>query len=163
MGSTNIAPMAKNSTEVKLDPSSRKGSDWVEVILPLFTASEANGGVKTSFKRNGKTCYKNEHWRDKYKRHKEQKNFVFMMLHQHQSFLSVPCHITLTRYAPKTLDRHDNLPMSLKYILDAICAVITGDYRPGRADSSELIEVSYKQEISKEYGVKIFISIDKKS
>ncbi len=47
----------------------------------------------------------------------------------------------------------------MKYILDAICEAITGDFRPGRADGSDQIEVSYKQVSSKEYGVKIEIQI----
>lgn len=151
-----------NSTEGKLSLSEKKGPDWIEVTLPIFTASEANGGVKISFKRNGKTCYKNEHWSDKHRRHKHQKTMVFIFLQKYQNFFLLPCYITLTRYAPRKLDQADNLPMSLKYILDAICAVVTGDYRPGRADSSELIDVSYAQEFSKEYFVKIFIKFSKK-
>lgn len=65
----------------------------------------------------------------------------------------------MTRHAPKKLDRHDNLPMSLKYILDACCAVITNDYRPGRADDDENIQVTYNQVISKQYAVKIHFSM----
>lgn len=79
------------------------------------------------------------------------------MLNPHKSKLKLPCRIEFTRYAPKKLDRFDNLPMSLKYILDACCEVITGDLRPGRADDTEEIDVVYKQEISKEYALKIII------
>jgi hypothetical protein len=47
--------------------------------------------------------------------------------------------------------------MSLKYILDAVCEIITGDFVPGRADSHEGLDVSYDQVISSEYAVKILI------
>lgn len=129
----------------------------IECLLPIFTASEANGGVKKTYVVNGKVRYKSETWQDRYKRHRTQKNMVYMVLKQYKKNLRLPCLITLTRYAPRKLDRHDNLPMSMKYVLDACCAVITGDYRPGRADDTDLIDVIYKQESSNEYGVKILI------
>lgn len=148
----------KKSTEAKLELSSNNGADWVEITLPVLTVSEANGGVKKSYKRSGKTCYKSEHWTDKHRRHKRQKGLVRLMLTRYRDMLKLPCHITLTRFAPNTLDRHDNLPMSLKWILDACCEIITGDYRAGRADNDERINVSYKQVVSKQYAVNIHIS-----
>ena len=49
--------------------------------------------------------------------------------------------------------------MSVKYVLDTVCAVITGDYRPGRADDNDHITVSYEQESRSEfYGVIIEIT-----
>lgn len=117
--------------------------------MPIVTVSEANNF---------------EHWTKKHKRHKLQKQIVQSVMKM-QSVTSypqgvvdvwrfvIPCHIKLTRIAPGTLDRWDNLPMSLKYVLDAICAVVTGDYRPGRADDNEGITVSYDQKFCKEYGV----------
>ena len=117
------------------------GPNWVEIILPIRTVSEAN-------------C--TEHWRIKYKRHRKQKALVYLLLRPKRHLFTFPCHITMTRYATRKLDKHDNLPMSLKYILDACCEVITNDYRPGRADSDERIEVTYNQFISKHYAVKIY-------
>ena len=80
-----------------------------------------------------------------------------LILRPNAKHIAMPCHVTLTRYAPRKLDRFDNLPMSMKYILDAVCEVITGDYIPGRADSHEGLTVAYEQVISKDYGVKIRI------
>lgn len=156
-GDTDIASKVKNSVEIKCGAFVETGEDWIKLMLPVFTASEANGGVKKSYIRNGKKCYKGEHWTDKHRRTKLQKGTTFMMLRPYASMLKLPCKLILTRFAPRTLDKRDNLPMSLKYILDAVCAVITGDYRPGRADSSEEIDVIYNQVVSKEYGVMVEI------
>ncbi len=147
----------ENSTEGKLSLFTEKGDDWLEITMPIITVSEANGGVKKAYKRNGKTCYKAEHWSDKSFRHRLQKGSVALLLRPHRDCLSMPCHITLTRYAPRKLDKFDNLPMSMKYILDSICEIITNDFRPGRADSHEGLSVEYDQVISKEYGVKVRI------
>lgn len=151
--------MSENSiSEGKLKPSISKGDGWVEITMPIITVSEANGGVKTAYKRNGKTCYKSEHWTDKHRRHKLQKGSVALMLRPHRSSLSMPCSIILTRYAPDKLDRFDNLPMALKWVLDSVCEIITDDYRPGHADSHEgILDVKYSQVQSKEYGVKVLI------
>jgi hypothetical protein len=134
----------------------------VEIFIPVITVSEANGGRKKKVKsvdKNGNVLYRyqSEHWSEKATRHKRQKTLIHYMLNPHKSKLKLPCRIEFTRYAPKKLDRFDNLPMSLKYILDACCEVITGDLRPGRADDTEEIDVVYKQEISKEYALKIII------
>lgn len=147
--------MAKITTDAICERFLEKGENWLKAMLPIFTASEANGGVKKSYKQNGKICYKNEHWTEKHRRTQLQKGTVMLTLRPHRDSFSLPCEIKLTRYAPRKLDKFDNLPMSLKYVLDAVCAVITGDYRPGRADSSEQIEVKYDQVISKQYGVLI--------
>jgi hypothetical protein len=48
--------------------------------------------------------------------------------------------------------------MSFKYIVDAICAIITGNYVAGKADSDERISISCGQEKSKEYGIRIEIT-----
>lgn len=157
MSNTDIAPDDKNVSEEKLKLFVEKGDGWIEIMMPIITVSEANGGVKKAYKRNGKTCYKSEHWIDKNRRHKLQKGTVALLLRPHSNHLSIPCHITLTRYAPDKLDKFDNLPMSMKWIHDACCEIITGDYRPGRADSHEDISASCDQVFSKQYGVKIRI------
>lgn len=132
-------------------------NDFIEVTLPIETVSEANGSKKKAVDRFGKIVYKAENWRDKQKRHKKQKGYVSFALNTSRDQIKLPCHITLTRYAPRKLDIHDNLPMSLKWVLDAVCEIATGDYRAGRADGDERISVSYCQITQKEYAVKIQI------
>lgn len=149
----------KNSPESKLSLSTLIGDNFVQIIIPMVTVSEANGGRKKRLRRNGKTVYRGETWVDAYKRHKKQKGIVHLMLRPMRAHLKLPCHITLTRYAPDKLDRFDNLPMAFKWILDACCEIITGDYRPGRADDTDEIDVTYKQELCPEYGVKIRIQV----
>lgn len=156
-GNTNTPINKENITEAKLKLSCESGENWVEIVIPVTTVSEANGGPKKTFRKNGKTYYKGEHWTDKHKRHKKQKGIVFMTLRKYSQKIRLPCVITLTRYAPTKLDKHDNLPMSLKWVLDACCAVATGDYRPGRADDSDEIDVLYRQVMHPEYWVKIRI------
>lgn len=156
-GNTKTPIDNKNSAELKSGAFVETGEGWIKLMLPIFTASEANGGVKKSYIKNGKKCYKGEHWTDKHRRTKIQQGTIYMMLRPYSKMFKLPCKVNLTRYAPKTLDKRDNLPMSLKYVVDAICAVITGDYRPGRADSSDEIDVIYNQIVSKEYGVMVEI------
>jgi hypothetical protein len=110
----------------------------VTLRLPIRTVSEAN-------------CF--EHWTKKHARHKAQKQAVALALNPQRSRIKLPCHIKITRVAPRKLDQHDNLPMSVKYILDTCCAIITGDFRPGRADDDERITVSYEQEKNSDYSV----------
>lgn len=149
------------SLEPRLNHFFEKGDGWIEITMPIITVSEANGGLKTPYKRNGKTCYKAEHWTDKHRRHKLQKGSVALLLRPHRSSIKMPCNIILTRYAPDKLDRFDNLPMSLKWILDSVCEIITGDTRPGHADSHEgIVDVKYLQIQSSQYGVKVRIEIN---
>lgn len=134
------------------------GQDWVEITMPILTVNEANGGQKKVIKTsNGKVSYKSEHWTEKQRRHKLQKGTVALLLRPISKNLTMPVKIKLTRYAPRKLDRFDNLPMSMKYILDSICEIITNDYTPGRADSHEGLIVEYDQVSASEYGVKIRI------
>jgi hypothetical protein len=131
------------------------GENWVEIHLPLITVAESNGGVKTIRKFAGKTRYKSEHWTESNRRHKIQKGTVHVFLRQYAELVRYPCRITLTRFCAKKLDKFDNLPMSFKWILDAICEVLADDYRPGRADEilEDQIDVIYKQIISPDHGV----------
>lgn len=150
-------------SETKIRRNTQVGENWVEISLPLVTVSEANGGAKRRVSRikNKVTqkVTKSEHWTDKHRRHKKQKGAVALLLKPLRSRLKLPCHITLTRYAPNKLGKFYNLPMAFKWILDAICEVITGDYRPGLADDiiEDDIDVTYKQVVCPEYGVKISI------
>lgn len=70
--------------------------------------------------------------------------------------------IIVTRIAPRSLDCQDNLPCSLKYVVDSIAEELTGDYRPGRADGAEWIKWEYRQEKGKpkEYAVRIEMMTD---
>lgn len=118
-----------------------KGS--VEIALPIRTVSEANNF---------------DPWRTKHKRHTLQRQSIALALKPIKDKITLPCSIKLVRYAPKTLDKFENLPMSFKYIVDACCAIITGDFRAGRADGDERISLSCDQVKSEGYGIKILIS-----
>jgi hypothetical protein len=113
-----------------------------EIALPIRTISEAN-------------CF--EHWRKSHKRHTIQRKTVALALNPIKDKIKLPCSIKLIRYAPRTLDKFENLPMSFKYIVDACCAIITGDFRAGRADGDERISLSCDQVKSEGYGIKIII------
>lgn len=128
--------------DAKFELSSKSGPGWVEITLPMRTVTEAN-------------CF--EHWTKKHKRHKIQQKSIGLSLNPLKNIIKLPCHIELTRYAPKSLDKYDNLPMSFKYIVDACCAIIKNDFRPGRADDDERFTISYDQVKSKNYGIKIVI------
>ena len=113
------------------------------VDLPIETKSEAN-------------CF--EPWQVKHKRHRGQQRIVALGLNQVKSYIKRPCKIMLTRFAPHSLDVFDNLPMSMKYIVDAICAIITGEYRAGKADSDSRLTIACNQVKSSEYGVRVEVS-----
>lgn len=116
----------------------------LDITLPIKTISEAN-------------CH--EHWTKRHRRHKKQKNILFWYLLECKKLVKFPCTITFIRYAPKFLDAHDNLPMSMKWLCDQLCAEITGDLRPGRADDFEGIKIQYDQVKCKKYAVKIIIEL----
>ena len=126
-----------------IEIKSEVSHDKVIIYLPLRTVSEAN-------------CF--EHWTEKRKRHKAQQRLVSFALKPHRDKIRLPCNILLTRFAPDELDTFDNLPMSFKYIVDAICAIITGEYRPGKADSDKRISIACDQIQRKEYGIRIEIT-----
>lgn len=119
--------------------------DSVLLDLPIRTVSEAN-------------CF--EPWQKKYGRHKDQKRIVSLFLSPLKSQIKLPCKVMLTRFAPDELDAFDNLPCSFKYIVDAICEVITGEMKPGKADGDKRITIGCNQskEKGKEYGIRIHIT-----
>lgn len=129
-----------NATETKCGVFENLVEGCITITLPIRTVSEAN-----SF----------EHWRTKHKRHKSQQQAIAAALKPLRSKINLPCEILFTRIAPNTLDKHDNLPMSFKYIVDAVCAIITGNYTAGRADSDARISIFYDQIVSKDYGIRI--------
>lgn len=125
-----LKPLIKMKSEVS--------EHQVILCLPLQTISEAN-------------CF--EHWTKKHARHKKQQRIVSLALKPLRDQLKLPCNIMLTRLAPDELDTFDNLPMSFKYIVDAICAIITGNYKPGQADGDKRISIACDQVKNKEYGI----------
>ena len=113
-------------------------------ISGLRTISEANS---------------REHWAKKHKRAKMQKNAVTAFWNLSPKGVSLPCHVKLTRIAPRALDEGDNLPASFKHIRDALADLIKPGHRPGMADSKGDISWEYAQckEKPKYYAIKIEI------
>lgn len=140
---TKVAWKKKKPLKRLISMKTEVSSNLVVIHLPIIAESEANNF---------------DHWTKKHKRHILQKRVVALALKPVKNHLILPIQIKITRLAPRSLDKWDNLPMSVKYILDACCAIITGDFRPGRADDDERITVSYDQIISKEYGVIVSFS-----
>lgn len=140
---TRVAKRKKTRTWAKRAAKFELLERKVILDLPIRTVSEAN-------------CF--EPWRVKYGRHREQKRIVALGLNPLKGNIALPCSIMLTRFAPDELDVFDNLPMSFKYIVDAVCAVITGNYTAGKADSDKRIAIACDQEKSEAYGIRIVIS-----
>ncbi len=114
------------------------------IRLPIKTVSEANGHKK-AVKRNGKTVYKTEHWSAGAKRHRMQKEAVKFGCANRITPDMLPCIIKLTRIAPRFLDSFENLPMSLKYVNDAICELLVPGKAIGRADGDKRIQTICEQ------------------
>lgn len=140
-----VAGKKKTRSYAILDMKSEVCEGKVTVWLPIRTISEAN-------------CF--ERWQVRHARHKQQKRVVSLGLSPVKGNVRLPCRIMLTRFAPDELDAFDNLPMSFKYIVDAVCAIITGNYVAGRADGDKRISIACAQEKSDAYGIKIEISWD---
>ena len=117
----------------------------LKMKLPIKTVSEANKG--------------GEHWTKKHKRHKTQKNAVRLFLNGKIDETWLPCLITLTRIAPRFLDKDENLPMAFKNIKDYICDILIPGKQMGRADADNRIQVKYDQKKGnpKEYAIEIEI------
>lgn len=113
-------------------------------VIPAKTISESNSS---------------EHWVKKANRHKIQKWMVKKAFRDHNLSFTLPVEVTITRIAPKSLDSHDNLPISQKWICDQIAAEITGIKQAGRADDVKEITWKYQQKKGKvkEYAVEVEI------
>ncbi len=145
--------------EPPIDFSVSEENGKIEIILPIQTFSEANGGNKKVKVINGKKVYKNEHWSQKNKRLKKQKWWVEFAFTKHETkLIKLPCDITMIRFASRFLDEDDNLRVALKPLKDYIAAEIMQDFCPGRADGSKQLKWHYDQVISKQYYVKIIIN-----
>ena len=144
-GSTKVkvATQRKKRSVAKITMKSEVLEGKVVVDLPIKTVSEAN-------------CF--EPWQKKHGRHKDQQRIVAIGLNPLKGKIKLPCKVMLTRFAPNQLDAFDNLPMSLKYIVDAVCAIITGEYRAGKADGDKRISIACDQVKSDAYGVRITVT-----
>ena len=139
-GDVNRPVKKKKLQKGLLNTKSEIHTDRVVLELPIETKSEANNF---------------EPWRVKHARHKVQQRAVSFALNPLRAQIKLPCKIILTRFAMKELDVFDNLPMSFKYIVDAICAIITGEYRAGKADGDKRITIACDQVKSKDHGIRI--------
>lgn len=138
--SGNSGELYEENVHLKIiDPGETK---WIQVEIPIRTVSEANSS---------------EHWTKKHRRKQAQRFALEFGLAWYKKEIRLPCHITLTRIAPRSLDTGDNLPCSFKHIRDVIAELITGDKRPGLADSDERLTWEYKQEKGKpkQYAIRI--------
>lgn len=109
-----------------------------------------------------------EHWAQRYKRSKEEREIVRLFLAQYSHLLTLPAQITLTRVGPRLMDE-DNSIASLKYIRDEIANVLVFSTCPnshrialyqkisGVADSDPRLSWKYRQEQSKRYFVRVEI------
>jgi hypothetical protein len=117
-------------------------------IVPVATYSSANSrDIKASIGRKG-----------------SQQDKVFAVLGKHHQTLALfadfaihtkgwQVKITLTRLAPGELDEFENLPMSLKAIVDAVARML------GVKDKDKRIKFVAQQEKSKLYGVRIQMEV----
>lgn len=109
-------------------------------IVPIRIESESN---------------KSEHWSKTALRKKKHKKAIQYTIHQ--TGVSLPCSVTLTRIAPRSLDEEDNLPAALKCAKDAVADILVPNLAPGRADGDKRISWHFKQEKGekREYALKI--------
>ena len=114
------------------------------INIPVYTKSEANSS---------------EHWTRKRSRSTNQKMWTRYAFARDCSVdkVPMPCHIKMTRHAPRTLDS-DNLPVSMKHIRDQIADLLIPGLAPGRADGSDQFTWEYAQQKSAMYSVKIEIT-----
>ncbi|HEX4374911.1 MAG TPA: hypothetical protein VHZ50_16520 [Puia sp.] len=100
-----------------------------------------------------------EYWAKKNARHKQQKISIKKAFLIDKPIMKPPFTCILTRIAPRQLDFRDNLPMSMKWVFDAICDWFYPGKAAGRADDTKEITCEYKQEKGRvrEYGLRIEI------
>lgn len=111
----------------------------IEWTIPIHTVSEANNS---------------DHWTKKKKRHDMQRRWIWVYFQKEKPIIQLPCKIKLTRLGKKLLD-DDNLPVSMKYIRDAIADQIFPGKAAGQADNDRRIMWEYAQEKHKTCALKI--------
>ncbi len=116
-----------------------------EFMLPIKTVPESNRS--------------NEHYMVKSKRHRTQQLHVWTALFNKNLDIQLPCRIKLTRIAPRSLDKAENLPMSMKWVIDGICDYLFPGQAAGRADDTKEVDFIFDQEKGnpKEYAIRITI------
>ncbi len=77
----------------------------MKITLPFITVNPLN---------------RHEHWTARSKRHGRHRAGTFYALKAEKAPHTLPCTVTITRVAPRALDRHDGLPASMKPIVDGI-------------------------------------------
>ena len=112
--------------------------------IPMKLVSEAN---------------KSGHWSKHSKRHKQQKWLVTSFMAHYYPDKNLPCHVKMVRHSPRLLDTFENLPMSFKYVVDAISEYLTDIKRAGMADRDPRItwECSQEKTTDKEHYITIEI------
>lgn len=85
-------------------------------------------------------------------RHDKQRRWIWATFQSEKPDIPLPCHIKLTRVAKRYLDC-DNLPVSMKYIRDAIADQIFPGLAPGQADNDKRLSWQYDQIKGKECAV----------
>lgn len=97
----------------------------LDVTIPIRTVSETN---------------QREHWASRHRRRREQRQTVALVVGAHLRVvgLEVPCIVTLTRIAPRSLDG-DNLQGALKAVRDGVADALGVD------DSDPRISWGYAQ------------------
>lgn len=119
------------------------GTPLFTLELDIKTVSEAN---------------QREHWAIKRARHFKQRKAFYFQTHLLMRKATLPCHIRLTRLAPRQLDS-DNLVSAFKAIRDTIADMIRPGLAPGQADNTTEITWDYKQEKSPPKSYKIRVEI----
>lgn len=114
---------------------------------------------------------KMEHWSKRHKRNKILKFLIQRELAVNnvpslpviERFHGERVKVALTRIAPRSLDSFDNLPSSMKPVIDAIADFFLPGLKAGRADADKRFEFTLHQEKGrpKEYGLRIEIIIEK--
>ena len=115
--------------------------EFFEATIPIRIVSEANA---------------REHWAKRHARHKKHKEDINLYVRGVEN--CSPCHVILTRIAPRELD-YVNLVSSLKNAQDIIADKIKPGLAPGRADGDKSITWDFNQKKSgpKFYALKVEI------
>lgn len=97
-----------------------------------------------------------EHWSKRHKRNKILQLLVNSEYNKLEVKPSLPCHIHITRIAPRQLDL-DNYIASAKGLIDRLADKLIPGLPSGRADGDPRLSFSYSQERGKpkEYAVRV--------
>ncbi len=101
-----------------------------------------------------------DYWRKKYARKKIIQLQIWNVMRTLElPELNVPCEVTLTRIAPRSLDE-DNLIGAMKSVRDSVASQLIPGLAPGRADSFKDITWKYSQTKAKPkyYALRVEIS-----